>query len=169
MATSIYRPVLNIPNAELLGPFPELLLRSDERGRLIELGFLTANCPQPNEVDPEANAPVARQLDEYFEGRRTRFDLELAPKGTPFQLAVWQLLCDIPYGETRTYRDLAIALGKPTATRAVGAANGANPIAIIQACHRVIGTNGKLTGFAGGLATKAALLALERGGSAHRR
>jgi methylated-DNA-[protein]-cysteine S-methyltransferase len=104
-----------------------------------------------------------RQLDAYFSGRRTRFDLLLAPVGTPFQLAVWSALLEIPYGETRSYGQLAAALGKPAATRAVGAANGRNPIAIVVPCHRVIGANGSLTGFGGGLERKKFLLSLEQG------
>jgi methylated-DNA-[protein]-cysteine S-methyltransferase len=103
-----------------------------------------------------------RQLDEYFAGRRTSFDLPLDMRGTEFQKQVWKALTIIPYGETRTYLDLATGLGNPAATRAVGAANGRNPISIIVPCHRVIGSNGKLTGFAGGLEAKSYLLELER-------
>jgi methylated-DNA-[protein]-cysteine S-methyltransferase len=98
------------------------------------------------------------QLLAYFAGTLRAFDLPLAPAGTPFQAAVWAGLQTIPFGETRTYRDMAEALGRPTATRAVGAANGKNPIAIVVPCHRVIGADGSLTGYAGGLATKAWLL-----------
>lgn len=104
---------------------------------------------------------ACRQLDEYFAGRRQRFDLALAPLGTVFQQAVWQALQTIPFGETRSYRQLAMHIGRDQAVRAVGAANGANPIAIIVPCHRVIGSNGTLTGFAGGLERKAILLRLE--------
>jgi len=103
-----------------------------------------------------------RQLQAYFRGALTRFDLKLAPEGTPFQLAVWRALREIPYGETRSYGELARAIGRPSASRAVGAANGANPLPIVVPCHRVIGSSGSLTGFGGGLETKAALLALER-------
>lgn len=92
-----------------------------------------------------------------------RFSLPLAARGTAFQQAVWQALCDIPYGETRSYSDIARTIGKPDAVRAVGAANGRNPLSIIVPCHRVIGQNGSLTGYAGGLEIKKALLALERG------
>jgi methylated-DNA-[protein]-cysteine S-methyltransferase len=91
----------------------------------------------------------------------TEFDLVLAPEGTPFQVSVWRALQDIPYGETTTYGAVAKLVGRPTAIRAVGAANGANPIPIIIPCHRVIGSNGKLTGFGGGLPTKEKLLKLE--------
>jgi methylated-DNA-[protein]-cysteine S-methyltransferase len=102
-----------------------------------------------------------RQLSEYFTGQRIRFDLPLQLNGTEFQKKVWQALREIPFGKTRSYRDLARAVGLPKASRAVGAANGKNPLSIVVPCHRVIGANGALTGFAGGLATKAALLALE--------
>jgi methylated-DNA-[protein]-cysteine S-methyltransferase len=107
---------------------------------------------------------LGRQLDEYFAGRRREFSLPLAPKGTEFQQTVWQALTKIPYGETISYADLARRIGKPAAVRAVGAANGQNPIPIVIPCHRVIGSNGKLVGFGGGLETKAFLLRLERGG-----
>jgi methylated-DNA-[protein]-cysteine S-methyltransferase len=103
-----------------------------------------------------------RQLAAYFAGTRRGFDLPLAPAGTPFQQAVWQALLAIPHGETRSYLDVARMLGQPTATRAVGAANGRNPIAIVMPCHRVIGANGGLTGFGGGLANKRWLLDHER-------
>ena len=103
-----------------------------------------------------------RQLGEYFEGKRRSFSVSLDMRGTAFQRNVWEALLAIPFGETRSYRDLARRLGNPHATRAVGAANGKNPISIIVPCHRVIGSNGKLTGFAGGLETKARLLELER-------
>lgn len=102
-----------------------------------------------------------RQLGEYFAGERQTFSIPLAFAGTPFQLKVWETLMQIPFGETRTYADLARQLGKPSAARAVGAANGKNPISIIGPCHRVIGASGKLTGYAGGLKAKALLLRLE--------
>jgi methylated-DNA-[protein]-cysteine S-methyltransferase len=102
-----------------------------------------------------------RQLREYFDGRRRSFDLKLDFSGTEFQRKVWSALLTIPYGETRSYMQIAKQIGSPDAVRAVGAANGRNPISIIAPCHRVIGSNGKLTGFAGGLETKAFLLALE--------
>jgi methylated-DNA-[protein]-cysteine S-methyltransferase len=104
---------------------------------------------------------VVKQLDEYFRGERQEFELELAPRGTPFQLAVWNELQRIPYGTTISYRELAERIGKPSAVRAVGAANGANPIPIVIPCHRVIGANGTLVGYGGGLQLKRALLALE--------
>ncbi|HTJ28882.1 MAG TPA: methylated-DNA--[protein]-cysteine S-methyltransferase [Acidobacteriaceae bacterium] len=119
------------------------------------------------EMVEDPNHPHLRraitQLNEYFSRRRTTFDLPLDPRGTPFQQQVWDQLLAIPYGETRSYLDLARKLGNPNATRAVGAANGRNPISIIVPCHRVIGSSGSLTGFAGGLEIKQRLLHLESG------
>lgn len=106
-------------------------------------------------------AAAKRQLDEYFAGQRTLFDLPLEMRGTPFQKRVWNSLLTIPFGQTRTYGQLADQIGNPKAVRAVGAANGKNPISIIVPCHRVIGASGKLTGFAGGLDAKETLLRLE--------
>ena len=103
------------------------------------------------------------QLDAYFAGRRKVFELPLGLEGTPFQLRVWSALQEIPFGETRSYGDLAKAIGKPSAMRAVGAANGANPISIVVPCHRVVGADGSLTGFGGGIERKKFLLRLERG------
>ena len=103
-----------------------------------------------------------RQLDKYFAGKLRKFSLDLAPQGTLFQREVWDALLQIPYGETRSYQDIAYAIGNPKAVRAVGNSNSRNPIAIIIPCHRVIGANGKLTGYAGGLAYKRALLDLEQ-------
>jgi len=105
---------------------------------------------------------AARQLAEYFDGRRRVFDLPLAPRGTPFQHRVWEALKAIPYGETRTYGQVAAAVGNPRACRAVGMANHYNPLPIVIPCHRVLGANGALTGFGGGLDIKQFLLALER-------
>lgn len=104
---------------------------------------------------------AARQLEAYFSGELESFDLKLAPEGTDFQKSVWKALCEIPYGETRTYKEIAVSIGKPRAYRAVGLANNRNPIAIIIPCHRVIGTDGKLTGYASGLDVKEFLLKLE--------
>jgi methylated-DNA-[protein]-cysteine S-methyltransferase len=104
---------------------------------------------------------TSRQLGEYFAGKRRVFELALEFRGTDFQRQVWAALLAIPYGETRTYGQIAAQIGNPTAVRAVGAANGRNPIAIIAPCHRVIGMNGSLTGFGGGLDAKAQLLSLE--------
>ena len=104
---------------------------------------------------------VKRQLAEYFAGQRKQFEVALAPQGTPFQTSVWQALREIPYGETRSYLDIARQIDNPKAVRAVGTANARNPLAILVPCHRVIGSDGSLTGFAGGLASKRALLELE--------
>ena len=104
---------------------------------------------------------IAEQLDEYFAGKRKTFDLDLAPRGTPFQLSVWNVLRKIPYGATLSYLDVANAIGNPAAVRAVGAANGANPLPIVVPCHRVIGATGSLTGFGGGIDLKRHLLMLE--------
>ncbi|HWA00241.1 MAG TPA: methylated-DNA--[protein]-cysteine S-methyltransferase [Caulobacterales bacterium] len=103
-----------------------------------------------------------RQLDAYFAGKRTSFDLPLAPSGTPFQLKVWKALSRIPYGATRSYGQIAAEVGAPQASRAVGAANGRNPIPVIVPCHRVIGADGSLTGFGGGMERKRFLLQLEQ-------
>lgn len=103
-----------------------------------------------------------QQLEEYFSGRRKSFSLPLAPQGTDFMKNVWQCLCAIPFGETRSYREIAAAAGNPKASRAVGLANNRNPIPLIIPCHRVIGSNGKLTGYRGGLETKQQLLEIEQ-------
>jgi methylated-DNA-[protein]-cysteine S-methyltransferase len=118
--------------------------------------------PDPGWI--EATAPFAEpisQLDAYFAGRLRRFDLRLAPAGTPFQHTVWRALSDIPYGETVSYGELARWISRPAAVRAVGAANGQNPLAIVVPCHRVIGSDGRLVGYGGGLPAKVALLELE--------
>ena len=116
--------------------------------------------------EPSAGAGIfdrtRAQLEEYFAGTRREFDLPLAFRGTPFQQAVWTALLDIPYGETASYGELAQLLGKPSAARAVGLANGKNPISIIVPCHRVIGSTGSLTGYGGGLERKEYLLGFER-------
>ncbi|HVZ71638.1 MAG TPA: methylated-DNA--[protein]-cysteine S-methyltransferase [Polyangia bacterium] len=136
-----------------------------EGGDLVGVYFANAS----HAVDPPAAwkrderrlRPVAAQLAEYFAGRRTRFDLPLAPRGTPFQRVVWDALLDIPFGETASYGELARAIGKPSASRAVGAANGKNPLSIVIPCHRVIGADGSMTGYGGEIPRKRALLALE--------
>ncbi len=112
---------------------------------------------EPDDVLREAK----RQLSEYFAGQRREFDLPLRPSGTEFQLRVWQALREIPYGRTATYADIARAVGRPKAFRAVGQANHVNPISILIPCHRVVGSDGSLTGYGGGLDAKTALLALE--------
>jgi methylated-DNA-[protein]-cysteine S-methyltransferase len=139
-------------------PFGELLVAKED-GAVVEIHF------RPRDVDglrdDGAIADVAEQLQEYFRGERQSFDLNLAPRGTGFQLDVWRALQRIPYGETRSYSDIAREIGRPAAVRAVGAANGANPIPIVIPCHRVVGSNGSLTGFGGGIETKRWLLELE--------
>lgn len=139
----------------------------DEDGALTEILF---NAPDgPPEADNGVRYEhgghqlhgVERQLDEFFRGDRTAFDLELRPTGTDFQRAVWRAMEDIPYGETRTYGELARHLGRPGAARAVGRASATNPIPIVVPCHRVVGSDGSLTGFGGGLHNKERLLALE--------
>ena len=112
--------------------------------------------------DDQALAPFVEQFAAYFAGRLRRFDLPLAARGTPFQQSVWRALGDIPYGETVSYLEIAQAIGNPKAVRAVGSANGSNPLPIVIPCHRVIGSNGSLTGFGGGLENKRYLLDLER-------
>jgi methylated-DNA-[protein]-cysteine S-methyltransferase len=149
---------------EIDTPIGPLLLAGDRRG-LSCVGFQAgprAMRPQPHWVasaDPFA-AAIA-QLAAYFGGSLREFHLELAPRGTPFQLSVWAALQRIPYGETLSYGELARRLGRPHGARAVGLANGSNPLPVIVPCHRVIGADGSLTGFGGGLPIKRALLALE--------
>jgi len=146
-------------------PIGPLTLAADDSGlRVVE--FPENRHPAKRDATwVEAEHPVLaetrRQLGEYFAGRRQTFDLPLAPRGTPFQLAVWRALAEIPHGQTWSYGQLARHLGRPQAMRAVGAANGRNPLPIVLPCHRVIGTSGALTGFGGGLPTKQFLLELE--------
>jgi methylated-DNA-[protein]-cysteine S-methyltransferase len=146
-------------------PLGPLLLVADHSG-LLHIGFAEGKrsaAPDPAWIEkPEAFADTIRQLRAYFAGELESFDIPLSPQGTPFQRKVWELLCDIPYGETVSYGQLAARAGNPKACRAVGLANGSNPIPIIIPCHRVIGSNGKLTGYGGGLPIKEKLLALER-------
>jgi O-6-methylguanine DNA methyltransferase len=125
-------------------------------------GWLHHHLPEARCVESRArNRDAVAQILEYLEGERTEFDLPLDLRGTRFQRAVWQALREIPYGEQRSYRDIAVAVGRPKAVRAVGAANGSNPVALVVPCHRVINSDGKLGGYGGGLELKARLLALE--------
>lgn len=126
-------------------------------------GSRAFRTPEHWQHDPSAFDAVRRQLDEYFAGERQGFSLQLAPEGTCFQRLVWQALETVDYARTCTYGELARRIDRPRASRAVGAANGANPIPIIIPCHRVIGAGGQLTGFGGGLLTKQWLLSHERG------
>ena len=132
------------------------ILWENDRPSRVRLGELIANEHHPVLVETE------RQLREYFAGKRKVFSIALDMRGTRFQKDVWEALRAIPFGETRSYGQLAKQLGNPRATRAVGAANGRNPVSIIVPCHRVIGSSGNLTGFAGGLEIKAHLLSLEK-------
>jgi methylated-DNA-[protein]-cysteine S-methyltransferase len=134
------------------------ILWANDSPRRVPLTGLVENDRHPVLLKTE------RQLEEYFAGSRRAFDLPLDMRGTTFQKDVWEALLAIPYGETRSYGQLAKQLGRPSASRAVGAANGRNPISIVVPCHRVIGSSGKLTGFAGGLDVKARLLDMEREG-----
>ena len=131
-----------------------VLWQCEDRNR-VKLDAATLDSQQPILLETE------RQLSEYFSGGRTEFDLPLQPDGSEFQKKVWRALREIPFGQTRSYLELAKALGSSKAARAVGAANGKNPLSIIVPCHRVVGADGSLTGFAGGIETKAALLAFE--------
>ena len=131
------------------------VLWEQERPNRVKLDIMNLAPHHPILVETE------RQLTEYFLGTRTKFDLPLEAQGSEFQKKVWQALREIPFGTTRSYLDLAKALGSAKAIRAVGAANGKNPLSIVVPCHRVIGAHGALTGFAGGLEAKAKLLALE--------
>lgn len=137
------------------GPRLAAILWECEKQNRVRLG---AMCEDPSSP---VLARVEQQLEEYFAGTRNRFELELDFSGTDFQKKVWHALLTIPYGETRSYSDIAVQIGNASAVRAVGAANGRNPISIVAPCHRVIGASGKLTGFAGGLEAKALLLELE--------
>jgi methylated-DNA-[protein]-cysteine S-methyltransferase len=162
---------------------PEAAVREHRRHTVIEspIGSLTLvargdaliglymhehrHQPDPatfGEESADGFATVIEQLAEYFAGERTAFDLAIAPEGTPFQRTVWTALRDIPYGQTISYGRLATRIGRPTASRAVGLANGRNPISIVVPCHRVVGGNGRLTGYGGGIARKHLLLEHER-------
>lgn len=148
-------------HATCASPIGSLLLTSDGSALVgLDLG---SRDPWPGSVeDPEPLAEALAQLEAYFQGTLRTFDLPLAASGTPFQAAVWRALGAIPYGETRTYGEIAAEIGRPGAARAVGAANRANPIAIVVPCHRVIGQGGNLVGYAGGLERKRFLIAFER-------
>lgn len=146
-------------------PLGELTLVSD--GEALTGLYMTEQrhrpeLPAATAGDDPVLAEASRQLAEYFDGTRRDFDLPLRPAGTPFQRTVWAALREIPYGETAGYGELAARIGRPGAARAVGLANGRNPIAIVVPCHRVIGAAGSLTGYGGGLERKRYLLSLER-------
>lgn len=142
-------------------PIGDLQLVSDGQS-LVKIAFPGQHQQDDGDSKEDAAlATAARQLGEFFDGRRRQFDLPLAPSGTQFQREVWSQLATIPYGEVRSYRDIAAGIGRPAAVRAVGAANGRNPLPLVVPCHRVIGADGSLTGFAGGLERKRQLLVLE--------
>ena len=153
---------------EIDSPVGRLLLAGDGRS-LIQVCFQSGprplRAPDGWRADAAPFRPVITQLGEYFTGGRRKFDLPLAPQGTEFQRQVWRALTEIPYGKTISYGELATRIGNPSASRAVGLANGANPLPIIVPCHRVIGADGSLTGFGGGLPIKRKLLALEGAGA----
>ncbi|MFM9269770.1 methylated-DNA--[protein]-cysteine S-methyltransferase [Halomonas elongata] len=152
-ALDYYQP----PQSDALG----LLRLSATASGITEIAFVMEKdaAPRPNEITERAR----QQLDEYFAGERRDFELPLAPRGTDFQRRVWEALATIPFGETRNYAEIAEQLGCKGGQRAVGAANGRNPIAIVVPCHRVIGSDGQLTGYAGGIGRKQWLLAHEAG------
>jgi len=156
---------MSICYTQIASPLGPLLLAGDDSG-LRHVIFISED--QPPRPDPTWRKDTAsltetiRQLQAYFAGELETFNLPLATEGTPFQMKVWQALRDIPYGHTISYGELARRIGNPKASRAVGLANGSNPIPIVIPCHRVIGSNGKLTGYGGGLPIKEKLLALER-------
>jgi methylated-DNA-[protein]-cysteine S-methyltransferase len=156
---------MTIAYTQIESPVGPLLLAADVAG-LRQILFVNGRHAARPETswneDPVPFRETLRQLHAYFAGELKDFDLPLAPQGTPFQLEVWRHLCQIPYGQTVSYGELARRVGNPKASRAVGLANGSNPIPIVIPCHRVIGSNGKLTGYGGGLPIKEKLLALER-------
>ena len=155
--------------ATMESPVGELLLTGD--GRTLHGLYMSAHHDHTPAISPEwvrnndALGVAMAQLEEYFAGTRREFDLELSPHGTEFQMQVWSALRTIGYGETRSYGQLAAQVGRPKASRAVGLANGRNPISIIVPCHRVIGADGSLTGYGGGLENKKILLDLEAAAS----
>jgi methylated-DNA-[protein]-cysteine S-methyltransferase len=149
--------------SRIASPIGPLTAVVDEEGRLVRLTFdrERAALPEGAVRDDGRCAGVAAQLGEYFAGTRRRFELALAPRGTAFQHRVWEELLRIPHGATISYRELAVRVGNPAATRAVARANATNPLPIVVPCHRVIGSDGTLTGYGGGLDRKRFLLALE--------
>ncbi|MEM7263732.1 MAG: methylated-DNA--[protein]-cysteine S-methyltransferase [Planctomycetota bacterium] len=137
------------------------ILVTNDREGLREVRFVGRDVPCESPKGGGECAQVVAQLREYLDGQRRDFDVTMSPVGTPFQLEVWREVAEIPYGTTRTYAEVASRIGRPRAVRAVGAANGRNPISLIVPCHRVLGHDGSLTGYSGGLEAKAWLLELE--------
>jgi methylated-DNA-[protein]-cysteine S-methyltransferase len=161
-----HRARTRLVSKRMASPVGTLTLVATDEGLAAVLWENDRPSRVPLVVDAEEDAhPVLleaeRQLTEYFSGRRRQFTVKLDVSGTPFQRKVWNALLTIPFGETRSYADIAKQIGSPTAARAVGAANGRNPLSIVAPCHRVVGSSGALTGFAAGLDVKARLLALE--------
>lgn len=155
---------MNVHRTRVESPIGDIVITGDDDAITLlgRIGKARFDSGEWVEVDRFAAIKEAeQQLEAYWAGELFEFDLPLNPSGTPFQKKVWAALCNIPYGKTATYGEIAQQIGTPTASRAVGAANGRNPIAIVVPCHRVIGSNGKLTGYAGGLDMKEALLAHE--------
>ncbi len=144
--------------ATYVSPLGSIDIASDECGRLVNVDLNSTAAATPV---PEPCAEIVRQLEQYFRGERETFDIDVVPQGTPFQKQVWRELQNINYGQTISYGELARRIGKPSAVRAVGGANNRNPIPIVIPCHRVIGSDGALVGFGGGLDIKRALLAHE--------
>lgn len=164
-ATRLHPPLSSTYSTLIPSPLGGLFAASD--GRAITALYTPGHRLHPGpEPGSASSAPVlldlGRQLDEYFGGQRREFDLPLAAVGTPFQQAVWTELGRIPYGSTAGYGQIAARLGRPAAVRAVGAANGRNPLSVLVPCHRVVGADGSLTGYAGGMAAKRWLLEHER-------
>jgi methylated-DNA-[protein]-cysteine S-methyltransferase len=156
---------MNRTHTVVPSPIGALTVVRDEGGALVRLAMSPPGALEADELGARSDAgfeDVARQLAEYFAGERTVFHLPLRPVGSPFELAVWDQLTRIPYGETRSYGYVAKAVGEPGGAQAVGAANGRNPIAVVVPCHRVIGADGKLVGFGGGLPRQRFLLDLEQ-------
>lgn len=147
----------------ILGP----VVISEQDGAITELFFAKDTPDRENNQITPLLKEAEKQLLEYLSGDRRKFDLKLAVKGTEFQKTVWNTLQEIPYGETRSYKQVAEMLGRPEASRAVGMANSKNPILILTPCHRIVGSDGKLTGYAGGLEIKKTLLELEKNHVSH--
>jgi methylated-DNA-[protein]-cysteine S-methyltransferase len=165
METVTKRRTMSRTHTVVPSPIGPLTVVREDDGALVRLAMSPPSrldAEERGERTEEEFADVVRQLGEYFAGERTAFDLPLRPVGSPFELAVWDQLTRIPYGETRSYGYVAKAVGEPGGAQAVGAANGRNPLAIVVPCHRVIGADGSLVGFGGGLPRKRFLLDLEQ-------
>jgi methylated-DNA-[protein]-cysteine S-methyltransferase len=150
-----------ISHSSITTPVGELIASVDDGGTLVGLRYADIGEPSWAAADPKGSEPVRAQLGAYFAGALERFELQIRLEGSPFQRRVWSALAEIPYGTTVSYADVAAAIGRPAAARAVGGASRSNPVAIVIPCHRVIGASSRLTGYAGGLERKRALLELE--------